>query len=140
VDVYLDTSVVVSVMLPDAHSLRAKAWLAANTPDVVMSSFTLLEFSSVISKFCRFGQISSLDAGRLLQTFDLWCATRKRIVSIENADLVLANSYVRRFETSLRAPDALHLAVASRFNIPMDTFDLGLAKAGRLLGCAIIEP
>ena len=59
---------------------------------------------------------------------------------IHTSDIRLAAAYVRRFDLALRAPDALHLAVAGRLDVPLGTLDRRLATAARELGVAVEEP
>ena len=47
--------------------------------------------------------------------------------------------YVRRFDLALRAPDALHLAVARRLDATLVTLDRRLTAAARELGIAVDE-
>jgi hypothetical protein len=61
-------------------------------------------------------------------------------VDIQASDARLAYIYVRRFDLRLRAPDALHLAIARRLDVPLVTLDRRLAAAARELGIAVEEP
>ena len=47
--------------------------------------------------------------------------------------------YVRRFDLALRAPDALHLAIARRLDATLVTLDRRLAAAAGELGIAVDE-
>jgi predicted nucleic acid-binding protein len=55
------------------------------------------------------------------------------------ADVVEAGHLVRRYEP-LRAPDALHLAVALRLGIGIATFDAALATAADQAGTGAVVP
>lgn len=51
------------------------------------------------------------------------------------ADFAIAKDYLLRFETGLRAGDALHLAIAANRRAgAIYTLDRPLAKAGKILG------
>jgi len=54
-------------------------------------------------------------------------------------DVRLAGAYVRRFDLALRAPDALHIAVARRLDVALVTLDRRMAAAARELGVAVEE-
>jgi hypothetical protein len=56
------------------------------------------------------------------------------------ADARLAYAYVRRFELRLRAPDALHLAIARHLDVSLVTLDRRMAAAARELGIAVEMP
>jgi hypothetical protein len=72
--------------------------------------------------------------------FDMWRAATTSSADIHAADARLANTYVRRFEFMLRAPDALHLAIAHRQRATLVTWDRRLKRAARELGIAIEVP
>ena len=55
-------------------------------------------------------------------------------VDITASDARLAYIYARRFDLRLRAPDALHLAIACRLDATLVTLDRRLAEAARELG------
>jgi hypothetical protein len=59
---------------------------------------------------------------------------------IHPADVRLAVTYVRRFELALRAPDALHLAIARRLDATIVTLDRRLSAAAVELGIAVEAP
>jgi predicted nucleic acid-binding protein len=61
-------------------------------------------------------------------------------VDIGATDARLAYIYVRRFDLGLRAPDALHLAIARRLDATLVTLDRRLATAARELSVAVDEP
>jgi uncharacterized protein len=63
-----------------------------------------------------------------------------RPAEIHAVDVRLAAAYVRRFDLALRAPDALHLAVAERLDVPLVTLDRRLATAARELGVGVEDP
>ena len=60
-------------------------------------------------------------------------------VDIAATDARLAYIYVRRFDLGLRAPDALHLAIARRLDATLVTLDRRLAAAAGELGIAVDE-
>lgn len=55
------------------------------------------------------------------------------------SDVADAGQLVRQYEP-LRAPDALHLAVALRLGTPIATFDEGLATAADQAGIGAVVP
>src|SRR5438270_314844 len=59
---------------------------------------------------------------------------------VHAADRRLAYAYVRRFDLALRAPDALHLAIAHRLNATLVTLDGRLERAAGQLGIAVEVP
>jgi predicted nucleic acid-binding protein len=75
-----------------------------------------------------------------LTDFAAWRAGTSAAVEIHSADIRLAYSYVSRFDLVLRAPDALHLAIARRLDTTLVTLDRRLADAARDLGIAFAIP
>jgi predicted nucleic acid-binding protein len=61
-------------------------------------------------------------------------------IDIASSDARLAYIYARRFNLGLRAPDALHLAMARRLDATFVTLDRRLATAARELGVAVEHP
>ena len=59
---------------------------------------------------------------------------------IHTSDIRLAAAYVRRFDLALRAPDAPHLAVAGRLDVPLVHLDRRPATVARELGVAVEAP
>jgi predicted nucleic acid-binding protein len=46
---------------------------------------------------------------------------------------------LRQLELKLRAPDAIHLAVAQRLKVAIATFDQPMAKAAHMLGIPVVD-
>jgi predicted nucleic acid-binding protein len=61
-------------------------------------------------------------------------------VEVQDTDIQLASSFVRRFDLTLRAPDALHTAICHRHGLTFVTLDNRLALAATALGVAVRVP
>ncbi len=60
------------------------------------------------------------------------------VILPDQEDYNLAKRYLGRFETGLRAGDALHLAMATNHRARMIySLDKGLVKAGEMLGLPV---
>ena len=81
--------------------------------------------------------LTKADASARLADFDAWRAAMSLPVDIGATDARLAYIYARRFDLRLRAPDALHLAIARRLDATLVTLDRRLATAARELGIAV---
>jgi hypothetical protein len=79
-------------------------------------------------------------AGFALAGFDIWLARGANRVEIGTGDIALATTYIRRFDLTLRTPDALHIAIARRIEATLVTFDRTMAAAARALGMAVATP
>jgi predicted nucleic acid-binding protein len=86
------------------------------------------------------GLLGSAEASARLADFDAWRAGTSSPVEMHPSDARLAYVYVRRFDLRLRAPDALHLAIAGRLDATLVTLDRRLADAAREFGIAVATP
>jgi uncharacterized protein len=130
--VYLDASVVVSLFLNDAFSVRARALLGdANQP--IIADWCVVEVCSVISTQVRIGAIAQQDAQIIFANFDIWRANLEDAATTA-IDMAAAAQFVRRTDLALRGPDALHIAIASRLSAKLLTFDAKMAAAATALG------
>ncbi len=135
--IYLDTSVLVSLFQDDPHTGRALAWVEG-VQDFVLSSWTATEFSSALAVRSRMRHLADRDRRELERQFDSWLKTRV-VLSVLDADMTEARRLVRE-DVRLRAPDALHVAVAARHRCVMATFDADMAKVARDCGLLVVVP
>ncbi len=131
--VYLDTSVILSMVALDANSEKAGAWYEGLQASVIISDFADLEVCAVISRELRAKRFSRAVADRALSDFDSLRATSERSTP-DAQDFSLADRLVRNYTTKLSAPDALHLAAAKNAGAALATFDARLAEAARMQG------
>lgn len=50
-----------------------------------------------------------------------------------------AEAFVRRLDLTLRAPDAINIAIATRLGLALMTFDSGMANCARALGADVLD-
>jgi hypothetical protein len=136
--IYADASVVVSVFLADVHTGRVLAWLSATREALILSHWTVTEFSSAAARQERIGQISQDRRQLAEQNLDAWLSAVER-TQVLRADFEFARDLIRRGPTRIRAADALHVAIARRLGARVATFDAVMADAARDVGLAI-EP
>lgn len=134
---YLDASLVVSLFLIDANSVRARALLGAE-PAPVLSDWCAVEVSGVIARQMRIGALSSQDTQTAYRNFDRWRVTVAREDTMA-ADVDATMRLVRRADLNLRGPDALHLVIASRLGAKLLTFDARLAAAAKAVGVKLVR-
>jgi predicted nucleic acid-binding protein len=128
---YLDTSVVVALLLTDVHSSRAEAWLIHTKPILMVSDFCAVEFAAVISRRVRMSGLSPEHASLALDKLDHWLSHPVHLLRGTPEQMALAGQIVRDFTTKLSAPDAIHLAIARDLGATLVTFDGRLAEAAR---------
>ena len=135
---YLDTSLLVPLFIREPGTAGAQAFLTANASQVlVISPWTITEFSSALALKQRVGTISGQERQAALTMFEKFHGQRLQIVAIESADFVAAAGLCDASGASLRAGDALHLAVGRRLRGSLSTMDKGLAAAGQEVGLAV---
>ncbi len=68
----------------------------------------------------------------------MWSARATRRIETVAADIKAAEGYIRRLDLTLRAPDAINIAIAQRADAAIATFDAKLAAAARALGATVV--
>lgn len=134
--IYLDTSVLVPLFLPEPRSRDAEQALLQQ--EIVISDLAVAEFSSAIAMAVRIGRIAE-DAGRtVLSSFDAWAKSHAFVAETSGQDYANATALIRRFHLALRTPDALHIAIATRLDAPLFTFDVKMTAAAASLGVRLV--
>src|SRR5215204_3910248 len=120
--IYLDTSVLIPMLVREAASDAVKAYLATRQERFI-SDFAAAEVASSLSRLVRTRLLAVAEAAARLTDFDAWRAATSLPADLHAADARLAYAYVRGFELMLRAPDALHLAISNRLGATLVTLD-----------------
>lgn len=133
---YLDTSLVVSLLVEETASTRARAWVVEKrfSTRFVISWWVETEVSSALSKKVREGQIGTADRDRAMNAFKTLIAASAEMVPVLHEDFRMAERLCMNEAAGLRAADALHLAIASSNGSTLSTMDKRLADAGPRLG------
>lgn len=136
---YLDASVLVSLFLNDALSQRADDFIRRLRPEPIVSDFAAAEFSSVLNRRVRTRENPASEAQQAFQAFDQWLETTAVRVECESADMRQAERVLRRLDLDLplRAPDAIHIAIAQRLDLDLATFDKRMADCAGSLGVKV---
>jgi predicted nucleic acid-binding protein len=137
--VYLDTSVVVSLLCGDSNHARAVAALASDKLSVVLSDWTGLEFASVLARLTREGRITEDDARALLAVYDRWTEVNGEVIPLSTRTVAVARALVSEMRFNLRGPDALHIAISLEGAMPVMTFDIRMAEAARAIGLDVFK-
>jgi predicted nucleic acid-binding protein len=134
--VYLDTSIVAPLLLPEATSDEVEVYLQ-NFPagELSTSAWTKVEFSSLVSRKLRMGELNELQAEEVRAELDRMLADSYQVLLPSAADYELAAELLKNYKTGLRAGDGLHLAVAHNQGAEkVLSLDAGLIKAAKQLG------
>jgi len=134
--VYLDASVLVSIVTLDANSERAGRWYEGLQASVIISDLANLEVCAVVSRELRTKRFSRTYADKALTDFDALRVTSERW-SHSAQDSAIADRLVRDYSTKLSAPDALHLASEKNAGAELATFDKRLAEVAKGQGVKV---
>jgi predicted nucleic acid-binding protein len=137
---YVDTSLVVSLITAEARTTGALAWLVARATSLTTSEWTRTEVASALSIKQRQGHLT--DAGRAAaeRSFERMADDGLDVVPLLTVDFRSAADYVRPAGRNLRGADALHLAVAARLGLTLQSLDEMQVQAARGLGIAAEVP
>jgi predicted nucleic acid-binding protein len=110
--IYVDTSVLVALYTKEIKSADVSRWYAACTEELVSAVWCVSEFASALGIKQRTGQISNNEAQTAWGQFERMCANDLQLLPIEPGTFHRAAVLGLDAASSLRAGDALHLAVA----------------------------
>ena len=133
--IYLDTSFLTPLFRTEPVSQRIEDFLAAQPPGTLaISHWTRVEFTSVMAREVRMKTLNAKAARKLIESFDALVNESLHLLVPAIADFDLARNFVAEFETQLRGPDALHLAIVRNNGIEeILSLDDGLIFAARKL-------
>lgn len=132
---YLDTSLVVASLYNEAATAGVQTWLADQDPDrLLIGEWTITEFSSASAIKLRTGQIDNGHRAAALAMFNQLVAQSFTVLPVKGIHFRTAAKFADLHALSLRAGDALHLAVASESGATICTLDHRMANAGPELG------
>jgi predicted nucleic acid-binding protein len=137
--VYVDTSVLVALYLPEVSSADVERWYSASDDDLVSSAWCVTEFASALSIKQRTGQINADAAQKAWQQFERLCANDLQLLPTDPSTFHRAAILALDTASSLRAGDALHLAAAQDAKArSMATLDDVLAKNAKRLKMKLV--
>jgi uncharacterized protein len=130
---YLDTNAIIGLLTTDPLSAQVRALLRREPEPLILSDFGSAEFSAVVGRKVRTGTIGRQHGLDALAALDNW-SSRVTRVELETGDISKAETFLRRLDLPLQAPDAVHIAIVQRLNATLVTFDRRMASAARILG------
>ena len=136
---YFDTSFLAPLILPEATSGKIAAFVRElPAAQFTVSHWTRVEFSSLLAREVRMGELDADTAARADAKFEAVVEESFSVVLPNADDFSLAKEYLVHFETGLRAGDALHLAIARNHRAQVIySLDTTLLRAGKLLGLRV---
>jgi predicted nucleic acid-binding protein len=132
---YLDTSFVAPLVLNEDVSPQVEAFLEKQAAgSLAISQWTRVEFCSLMAQEVRMKHLNPRTAEAVIAEFEALVQESCQAWLPGAADYDLARSLLARFDTGLRAGDALHLAIARNQGAEtILTLDEGLLKVAKLL-------
>ena len=132
---YFDTSFLAPLVLPELTSDKIAAFVRRlPVEELTVSHWTRVEFSSLIARDVRMSVLDAAAGARADARFEAMVDASFAVLLPNADDFGLAKRYLGKFNTGLRAGDALHLAIAgNRQAAAIYSLDKGLLMAGRLL-------
>jgi predicted nucleic acid-binding protein len=132
--VYVDTSVLVALIVPEPHSAAVARWYGRTRAELVSAAWCVTEFASALGIKQRTGQIDVPQAQEAWQRFGRLMANDLALLPLVAANFQRAAVFALDALTALRAGDALHLACAEQAGARnMATLDTVLGRNAQRL-------
>ena len=110
---YLDTSVLVPLFIPEPESDRLQRWIERQAAELLyISEWTLSEFSSALGLKVRTKHLQPDQARNAQKLLERLAAQSLHVHVPTRADYIQASAFLGEHALGLRAGDALHLAIA----------------------------
>ena len=136
---YFDTSILIPLVVPESTSTEVHRFIRTQAASRLTTSHWMrVEGSSVLAREVRMKRY--LPSAALKVDADLESLVRESflILTVTRDDLDTARLLLQKYNTGLRAGDALHLAVARNNNAEaIYSLDDKMIRAGKLLGLPI---
>ena len=140
-NLYLDTSVLVSCYIAEIQSDSVLKQLGQHSGELLVSQLSEVEFFSALSLKRRCKHISVAQQKSVLELFQQHLERGQYIKAyLTDETYQLAKQFLANPAIQLRTLDALHLALAQHLNAELFTADLELAKAAALLKVKCLIP
>jgi uncharacterized protein len=137
---YLDTSLLVSALVPEPHSTSVEEWLARQDPlELAISDWVVTEFSSALSMKVRTRAIDGESQRRILDQFSVVVTKTLRVFPVSQTSFRTAADFCDRSLLNLRSSDALHIAVCAEHGAAVCTLDRTMADAAQAFAVSVVR-
>lgn len=138
---YLDTSLLVAALTPEARTDDIQQWLADQSLDeLYISDWVITEFSSALSIKLRAENLTETHRAEALAGFTSLVEDSFGVLPVAREDFRTAAHFADQAGIGLRAGDALHLAIASAHGATLCTLDRKLLQAAPAMAVNTREP
>ena len=132
---YLDTSLLIPLYVEETRTSDAQSWMAGLAFEPLsISHWCVVEFHSALGIKSRRGELNEVNRIIVETAFQRFLVTRSGWVDVRQEDFERAAEMCKHWSLSLRAGDALHLAIAERCGLTVCTLDRVMWTAARSLG------
>jgi uncharacterized protein len=139
--IYLDTSVLVALLLNEPNSKLAERWYANCTEPMISAIWCVTEFASALGIKLRKGQINAVQSESAWASFEKLCSNDLLLVPVEATIFHKAALLALDSESKLSSGDSLHLACALDRKVnSMATFDTILSANSEKQSLKLIFP
>jgi predicted nucleic acid-binding protein len=136
---YLDTSLVVSLIAVEPSTSAAQQWLdEQGEEELVISDWVVTEASSALSVIQRVTGLDDQARSRAERNLQALTAGVFGNLPVTRQAFRTAATTAGRADLSLRAGDALHLAVAAEHGARVATRDMAQARAAEEIGVGAV--
>lgn len=138
--IYLDTNVLMGILCPEPQTALLQAWFSKSGADALACSpWCRTELGSALAMKQRTKQLGASEAAAAMK-MGLQILSSTQCESFQDSDFDEAMQLCTNLNWSLRAPDALHLAIARRVGCDaIATLDELVQKAARKIGLRPIK-
>lgn len=140
--IYLDTSVLLPLFLPEPDSTAVRSWFGRNGgEDLAISDWTLVEFSSALGIKVREKHLRPESARAAAELMSQLATDSLEVLTPTRPDYRRAAEILGQHSLGLRAGDALHLAIAAnRSAARVVSLDRRFVAAGLKLNMRTASP
>lgn len=136
---YLDTSLIVTLLTAEAETEKARTWMRSHPPgSFAVSDWVVTEFAAALSMKARARFLSEEQRQATQRWFDRLVVEAFERLPVERSHFASASRLARQSKSGLRGGDALHLAIAETTSAVLCTRDRGLHQAGVEFGIATL--
>ncbi|RXD02463.1 PIN domain-containing protein [Sphingomonas sp. UV9] len=137
--IYCDTSLLVALLVEEAHSVVADLWMRERSAGAVFASAWVgTEIAGALALKHRLGQLDDVAHAQATRAAVVLLNSLSSI-PIETRHFVDAQRLVSSPPKGLRSGDALHLAIVVDHALGLATFDKQLANAARHNGVGVVD-
>lgn len=130
---YFDTSIILSLHVPDVHTGQLTSIVSALRGGFAVSAWTRTEIASALGVMVRRRDLSAMNAHAAFDDMQAFCDDAQTL-PVTAAAYDLATRWMLDFDLGLRAGDALHGAICKLHKAQLFSADAQLVLALRKLG------